>query len=241
MEAAVNEPVNEPRIGGKPPRAPVVAASIRQAVLSGDYVPGQRLVEADLCREYDVGRSVVRAALHELANEGMVELQWHRGARVRQVGAEEAIEIFEVRLVVEGLIAAKAAERAGPEDVARLQWNAAAMRKAVAQLDAVGYTQLNAQCHALIQQIAGHSTAGLIIDRLRTQGVRDRLHGSMPAGRAAASLREHVKIIEAIAAKDPAAAQEAMHEHLDEVVQFLRKKQESEPGAESAQEAYLAP
>jgi DNA-binding GntR family transcriptional regulator len=219
----------------------MLAASIRQAVLSGDYVPGQRLVEVDLCREYGVGRSVVRAALHELANEGMVELQWHRGARVRQVSTEEAVEIFEVRLVVEGLIAAKAAERAGPEDVARLQWNAAAMRKAVAQLDAVGYTQLNDQCHALIQQIAGHTTAGVVIDRLRTQGVRNQLHGSMPPGRAAASLREHVKIIEAIAAKDPAAAQEAMHEHLDEVLQYLRNKLDSQPGADAARPAELAP
>lgn len=233
--------MSEPGIGGKARRAPIVAAGIRQAVLSGEYAPGQRLVEADLCHEYQVGRSVVRAALHDLANEGMVELQWHRGARVRQVGPEEAVEIFEVRLVVEGLIAAKAAERARPEDLARLHCHAAAMRTAVAQLDAVGYSQLDAQCHALIQQIAGHSTASAVMDRLRAQGVRDHLHGSLRPGRAAASLREHVKIIEAIAAKDPAAAQAAMHEHLDEVLQYLRKKRDAAAGTDSAREASLTP
>lgn len=220
--------MGEPDTEGKPRRAPLVAAGIREAVLSGAYVPGQRLVEADLCQQYQVGRSVVRAALHELANDGTVELQWHRGARVRQVGLDEAIEIVEVRMLVEGLVAAKAAERARPEDITRLRWNAAAMRKAVAQLDAASYTQLNGQCHALIQQIAGHTTAGGVLDRLRAQGVRDHLHSTMRPGRTTASLREHVKIIEAVAAKDSAAAQAAMHEHLDEVLRYLRTRRESE-------------
>lgn len=232
----MNDPDTDPKLR----RAPIVAAGIRKAVLAGEYVPGQRLVEADLCQEYQVGRSTVRAALHELANDGMVELQWHRGARVRQVSSDEAIEIFEVRLVVEGLIAAKAAELAGPEDICLLQENAAAMRTAVAQLDAVGYSQLNAECHALIQRIAAHSTAGSVIDRLRTQGVRDHLHSSLQPGRAAASVREHVKIIEAIAAKDPAAAQGAMHEHLDAVLQYLRTKRDENAGSESAASASLS-
>jgi DNA-binding GntR family transcriptional regulator len=223
--------MSEPGIGGKPRRSPIVAAGIRKAVLDGEYVPGQRLVEADLCDEYQAGRSVVRAALHELANEGLVELQWHRGARVRQVSSAEAIEITEVRRVVEGLIAAKAAQRATPEQVAELRRNAEAMRTAVAQLDALGYSELNAQCHVLIRHIAGHTTATTIIERLRGQGVRRQLHAGLRPGRAAVSLRQHVKIIEAIAAGDEKAAEAAMHEHLDDVLQYLHRI--SEPAADS--------
>jgi DNA-binding GntR family transcriptional regulator len=197
------------------------------------------LVEADLCQEYQVGRSVVRAAFNELVNEGIVELQWHRGARVRKVSPEEAIEIVEVRLAVEGLIAAKAAERAGPGDIAELRQNAEAMRRAVAQLDAVGYSQLNTECHALIQRIADHGTASAILDRLRGQGVRHQLHASLRPGRAAASLRQHVKIIEAIAAGDPEAAQAEMQEHLDDVLQYLLRMRDADTASRSP--ASLAP
>src|SRR5690606_4119141 len=97
-----------------------VAARIRRTILSGDVAPGQRLIEADLCELYGASRSAVRQALRELVGEGLVEVERNKGARVRVVTTAEAVEITEVRMVVEGLLAAKAAERVTPAQADRL-------------------------------------------------------------------------------------------------------------------------
>lgn len=207
--------------GGQPP--PSVATAIREAVFNGEFVPGQRLIEADLCAEFHATRSAVRMALQELASEGLVEVQRHRGARVRQVSLAEAIEITEVRRVLEGLLAAKAAIHADAAQVAELRRIGEAMREAAEQLDPLGYSQLNAQLHALIRAAAGHHTATSIIERLRGQLVRHQFRLALQPGRPAVSLRQHQEIIEAIAARDPAAADAAMQAHLDDVLLALRK------------------
>ena len=96
-------------------------AGIREAILSGEFVPNQRLIEADLSERFAAGRAAVRAALLELANEGLIERVQNRGARVRAVSLAEAVEITEVRMVIEGLCAAKAAERITGGDAAELR------------------------------------------------------------------------------------------------------------------------
>jgi DNA-binding GntR family transcriptional regulator len=199
-----------------------VATSIRNAVYRGEYVPGQRLIEADLCAALKVSRSVVRSALQELASEGLVEIQLHKGARVRQVSRAEAIEIIEVRMVVEGLIAAKAARQAKPEQVAELRDIGAAMRQAVADQDALGYSELNARLHAMIRQVSGHGIAATVIERLRGRLVRYQFHLALQPGRPARSLVEHEKIIDAIAAGDPEAAETAMREHIGDILTELQ-------------------
>ena len=75
----------------------------------GPAIPGlrvrayQRLVEVDLCERFGCGRFAVRAAIPVLASEGLVDVQRHRGARVRVIPLAEAVEITEVRLLPEGL------------------------------------------------------------------------------------------------------------------------------------------
>ena len=88
-----------------------VLDALRAAILDGEYAAGQRLVEVDLCERFGCSRFAVRAAIPVLASEGLVELQRHRGARVRIIPLAEAIEITEVRRLLEGLTAARAAER----------------------------------------------------------------------------------------------------------------------------------
>src|SRR4051812_3984945 len=88
-----------------------VGGALRDAILRGEFLPGERLVEAQLMTRFAASRFNVRAALQDLAADGLVEMQRNRGAQVRKVSLDEAVEITEVRMVVEGLIAARAAER----------------------------------------------------------------------------------------------------------------------------------
>ena len=194
---------------------------IRSAITSGEYAPNQRLVEAELAEQFGASRPSVRNALLHLVGEGLVERIANRGARVRAVSLGEAIEITEVRMVLEGLCAAKAAEHATPADHDELRDIGEKMRAAVAAGDVLGYSDLNKRLHARIVALSGQDTARSVIERLRLQNVRHQFRLAMHPGRAAVSMPEHLAIIEAVCAGDPQAAEAAMRVHLRSVITTL--------------------
>ncbi|MDD7941222.1 GntR family transcriptional regulator [Actinomycetospora lutea] len=194
---------------------------VRRAIHEGEFVPNQRLVEADLSVQFGASRAAVRTALVQLAAEGLVERVQNRGARVRAVSLAEAIEISEVRMVVEGLCAAKAAERATDDDLATLRAIAADMRDAVERGDVFGYSELNRRLHATVRAVAGQSVAAGVLDRLRGQNVRHQFRLALLPGRASVSLPQHLEIVEAICARDPGRAEAAMRAHLASVIETL--------------------
>lgn len=200
--------------------APVVDA-IREAITSGDFAPNQRLVEAELSEQFGVSRAAVRNALVQLTTEGLVERIQNRGARVRAVSLQEAIEITEVRMVVEGLCAARAAERATEQEHGELREIGELMQQAVATGDVLGYSETNKRLHALILRISGQETACAVLGRLRGQNVRHQFRLAMHPGRPSVSLPQHLAIIEAIRAGDAEAAESAMRTHLGSVIEAL--------------------
>lgn len=200
--------------------APVVVA-VREAIVRGDFAPNQRLVEADLSAQFSASRASVRAALIELANEGLVERVQNRGARVRSISIPEAVEISEVRMVLESLCARKAAERITAGEVRELKGIGRAMRKAVGSSDVVGYSQLNEQLHRRIREIGGQHTAAQVLERLRAQSVRHQFRLAMRPGRPAVSLPQHLAIIDAICAHEPERADEVTRAHLASVIEAL--------------------
>jgi len=199
----------------------LVRDGLRDQVLRGELAPGQRLVEADLANQFGVTRASVRSALIELATEGIVERPQHRGARIRVVTLDEAIEITECRMALEGLCAAKAAERSTGPAAEELLTLVQTMREVVAAGDVLGYSDLNQQLHQRIREISGQRTAAQTIERLRGQSVRHQFRLALQPGRPAASLVEHERIVAAIANRDPAAAEQAMRAHLRSVIEAL--------------------
>jgi DNA-binding GntR family transcriptional regulator len=208
---------------------PLVEA-IREAIIRGEFVPNQRLVEADLSTQFGASRASVRSALLELTNEGLVERIQNRGARVRAVSLDEAVEISEVRMVLEGLCAAKAAEAVTGEEVRELQDLGQSMRKAVAGGDLLGYSALNQELHRRVREIGGQRTASQLLERLRGQNVRHQFRLAMHPGRPAVSLPEHLAIIEGICTHDPKAAERAARAHLSSVIEALREVDATGPG-----------
>ena len=196
--------------------------ALREAILRGEYLPGERLVEAQLSERFQASRFNVRAALQDLAGEGLVEVQRNRGAHVRKVSLDEAIEITEVRMVLEGLVAARAAERVTAEQAADLDEIGLLMRRAVSAGEFRRYSDLNHRLHALVRGIAGHHTADGIIETLRGQLVRHQFMLSLLPGRPQVSLPQHERIIASIRDHDPKAAEAAMREHIASVIEALR-------------------
>jgi DNA-binding GntR family transcriptional regulator len=201
---------------------PAVTEGLRAAILAGEFAPKQRLIEVDLCERLNTSRFILRAALQELAAQGLVEFQRNRGARVRDVSLAEAIEITEVRILLEGLLAARAAERVTRSDIAMLRRLIKEMRSAVARSELLAYSDLNATLHAAIRDIAAHETAARLLRQLRDQTVRHQFSLSLVPGRPTVSLPQHEAIVAAISARDPAAAERAMHDHLRSVIDAFR-------------------
>lgn len=195
---------------------------IRDAIIHGEYVPNQRLVEADLSDVFSASRATVRTALLQLAGEGLVERLPHRGSRVRAISVEEAIEILEVRIGVEGLCAAKTAASISDEDVAALNRLRAQMVESVAEGDLVEYARLNRYLDERVRELSNHATASDVLARLHAQSVRHQFKLSSRPQRAKVSVLEHASIIDAIVARDPEAAEQAVRSHLLSVIDALR-------------------
>jgi DNA-binding GntR family transcriptional regulator len=205
------------------PARQLALASLRSAIIDGDLAPGQRLVEAELAETLAVTRASVRAALIDLSADGLVERIPNRGARVRAVSLDEAVAITECRLVLEGLCAAKAAASATAAEVERLRAIGHRMSAAVGDGEPLAYSALNRELHLLIAGIAGQPVAADLLRRLNAQIVRHQFRLSLRAGRAHVSLPEHLAIIDAIATRDPDAAEAAARAHLRSVIGALRE------------------
>jgi DNA-binding GntR family transcriptional regulator len=202
---------------------------LRAAISRGDMPPGHRLVEAELAERIGVNRSSVRLALDVLIGDGLVERIPNRGARVRVVSVEEAVATTECRMVLEGLLARKAAERVTGEQVGRLRAHLSAMRDAVQCGDLLKYSDLISQLHGLVRDTARHPVAAGLVDRLQAQVVRHQFQLSLRPGRPQVSLRELTAVVDAIAAGDPDGAESATVAHFRSVVAALSEPT-SHPG-----------
>ncbi len=204
------------------PAAAELTQQIRDAILSGEFVPHQRLIEADLTERFATSRAAVRTALLNLANEGLVERLPNRGARVRAISVEEAVEIVEVRVGLESLCARKAAEHVDEAAAGRLRTLRADIEAAVGRGDLLEYSRLNQEMDREVRELSRHTTAVLLLERLRAQSARHQFRLAFHPGRAAQSAPEHIAIIDAVIAGDPDAAEAATRAHLQGIIELLR-------------------
>jgi DNA-binding GntR family transcriptional regulator len=202
---------------------------LRAAIVNGKLLPGERLLEEELSARLGIGRAAVRMALVRLEHDGLVERERHRGARVRRVSEAEAVEILEARAALEGLAARHAALNADDAAVAGLRQIIADMGCLREAGDLLGLSNANARLHAGILAISGHETAKRLSRALSSQIVRFQYRTVLLPGRSEHSYAEHGDIVEAIAARDPDAAEEAMRRHLLHVAEALRAHDRVEP------------
>jgi DNA-binding GntR family transcriptional regulator len=195
---------------------------LRQAILSGDFAPGQRLIEEELAGTLGVTRQSLRAALLDLTAEGLVERIPNRGARVRIVTPEEAVAITECRMALEALCAAKAAERITDDEAAQLRELAESLKRAVADGNPLKYSELNRELHRRVGVFSGQTVAIGLLERLHAQLVRHQFQLALRPGRPEVSLAEHLAIADAVAGRRPQDADRAVRAHLASVIEALR-------------------
>ena len=192
------------------------------AIVRGDFQPNERLIECDLAKLYGVGRAAIRTALARLAQEGIVEREPNRGAKVRAVSEQEAVETTEVRAVLEGLAARYAARNATDGDIADLRALMVAMDACLAEGDLLGISEHNRRLHNRLLQIANNKTVARLIERLHAQQIRSQYRLFLVPGRPPRAVAEHHAIVDAIASHDPEAAEAAMRNHVAHTVEALQ-------------------
>lgn len=186
-------------------------------------MPNQRLVEAELVPMLRSNRTHVRTALARLEIEGLVVSEPNRGARVRLVTGEEAIEITQARGALEGLVVRQAAQNITKPDKVTLRRIERQMRRAIDAGDLIPYSDLNGQLHAELYRIAGLPIVERLLLNLKSQTVRFQYRPILLPGRPQESIIEHTEIVEAVCAGDPDWAERAMRDHIVEVLAALRR------------------
>jgi DNA-binding GntR family transcriptional regulator len=197
--------------------------ALREAIIRGDIAPDARLVESDISTTFDMTRGAVRTALIRLEQDGLVVREPHRGARVRRVSDEEAVEILQARAVLEGLAAGQAAERIDDAGGARLRACLARQRELLEHGDLLGASDANAELHAALLELSGHGTAIRLINSLSARTVRYQYRTILIPGRSTASVAEHTAIVEAVIAGRPRDAERAMRKHLLNVADAVKR------------------
>lgn len=202
---------------GQPAQASAVdqlIEAIKLRVRAGRFAPGQRLVEADLMRDFHLSRGPIREALRRLAAEGLVRSEPFRGASIVRMSRRQVIELNQIREVLEGFAAAQAAlnidarSRAALARVEKL-WSAKASSRALS------YGEYNRQFHALILEMAGNRELPAFIDRTRLAIFRLQFSTLLhSAGHIERSHADHADIVAAILKGDSRGAESAMRRHV---------------------------
>jgi GntR family transcriptional repressor for pyruvate dehydrogenase complex len=220
------QPLN---VGRREPVSSEVARSLLSYLLAGDIKPGQRMPsERTLAQELGVGRSVVREALKSLTLLGLVEVRQGDGTYLRgtesdllpqsiewglMLGQKRTLDLVEARRYLEEILAGLAASRRTDEDVAVLRGLLTEMRAASSDPDR--FVAADVAFHLRVTHSAGNETLGGVI-----RGVRSLLQVwisrvMQTPENYAPSVAEHVAVLEAIEAADPARATAAMRAHMD--------------------------
>ena len=190
------------------------ANKLRDAILSGFFRPGQRLIEADLCEMMQVSRTSVREALRCLAAEKLITIVPNRGPSVTEITWEEAQEIYDVRAILEGEVAALLAKRATATHRREMQGALADFVRAEQSDDAIGRLTSTSLFYDVMLRGCGNRIIGEMLQGLVARINFLRARSMSQPGRAKYSANEMRRILRAIERKDATGARAAAVEHV---------------------------
>jgi DNA-binding GntR family transcriptional regulator len=210
-------------------RAQAVAERLRDEIGSGALAPGTRLRQLEIAERFGVSTTPVREAFHLLQREGLVRIDAHRGAAVFVPSVADLREYYEIRIPLEALAAAKAAERFPDAGVAELEAMLDEMRETT---DPERYVTLNQRFHATLYASSDRPRLVKLIADLR-DATNAYLHIYATTGLPSPRLdAEHREILAACKARDPQRAATAIEQHLAHSVEHVTSQlQLDRPGA----------
>jgi DNA-binding GntR family transcriptional regulator len=196
--------------------AVAVERAVAQWIFDGELTAGQRLTEQEVALRLGVSRGPVREAFRALEDLGLVQIEKNRGAFVRKIDFEEAIEIHDVYSALEELATRSAALRLTGKKIEELKALVESMDSAAEADDLERYYALNLSFHQSLVQGSGNRRLLNIYSRLLNELHLFRRFGLMQRGEMQRSNFEHRQILEKIAGGDSEGAAEGMRKHTAE-------------------------
>lgn len=197
------------------PLRDVVFNTLRQAILTGELKPGERLMEIHLANKLGVSRTPIREAIRKLELEGLVTMIPRRGAEVAQITEKSMNDVLEVRRALDALCVELACERITQEDTERLRLACEAFENAVRTGDIKKIARADVELHDIIVQATGNQRLVQLINNLSEQMYRYRFEYIKDSTQHQRLIDEHRMIYESIVKKDKEAASQAAHVHID--------------------------
>ena len=198
-----------------------VYLSLKAAILSLAYRPGEVLRKPEICEALGVSRSPVAEAVARLAAEGLVDVVPQSGTFVARFSMEEIRESAFLREALELAAVESVARRVTEDQLIQLRRNLRVQEALVADSDFAGFYQMDAQMHELILSFTGYKRLAGLAETSWVHVNRARQLVLPHPGRVQATLEEHHAIVSALDAHDPEAARIATRHHLGQLLTFL--------------------
>jgi len=207
----------------------IVEQNLRDAIISGEFPPGAHLVDRELCDMFAVSRTVVREAQRSLEAEGLVVILPHKGVFVRQIEYDEAIQIYEVRKVLEALAGELCAVNGTPEEIAQLRAIYEELKATAADPSKLN-VNVKTRFYAALLRGAKNVVLERMLNQLLNYNTQLRVTSLSEPGRLPQMIKEIGLIVEAIENREPQKAWKACLAHVEKACQaatrVLRQREE---------------
>ena len=191
----------------------VVQQELERRIVQGELAPGDKLIEAALAESLGVSRGPVREAFRMLEEAGLVRQEKNRGVFVRDIPLDEALEIYDLRAMMDDDVGRQLAARITPEQLRQVRSMVDAMERAVKAGDADAYHLLNLEFHDTLVAFTGNRKLIALYRRLINELSLFRRRNLADRTQLPVSASEHRGIVKAIASGDADAAGRAMRQH----------------------------
>ncbi|NLL93584.1 MAG: GntR family transcriptional regulator [Clostridiales bacterium] len=205
------------------PLRDVVFNTLREAILTGDLEPGERLMEIKLADKLGVSRTPIREAIRKLELEGLVNMTPRKGAVVAEISKEDLQNVLEVRRVLEQLAVELACKRMCPEDEEALETNLEVFKKAIETNNPTDIAKLDVEFHDIIYMATKNARLIQILFNIREQMYRYRLEYIKDQDTRYTVVKDHAKIIAALKDKKVEEAKKIIISHIEQQEKTIKK------------------
>lgn len=197
-----------------------VFEALKEMISDFRFRPGAWINVEELAKELGVSRTPVWEAVRRLEQQGLLINVPNRGVFMRELTPEMALELYSVREVLEGMAGRLAARRMDGQVLKQMEKCLGKQRRAIENNDMVGYSRLDYEFHAAIYENCGNAYLQEVLEGCKNkmrplsthiEPIIDRLY------------QDHVEVLEALKAKDPAQTEKKLRKHIQEMIRLIEK------------------
>lgn len=198
-----------------------VYKELRESIMTGFFLPGEKLTEELVAGTFNTSRSTVRLCLSMLERDGIVTLEPRRGFMVSKISIDEALELLEARSRIESYVGRLAAKRITDAELGEMKILLQEMKQSIEVRDFDRYSLLNTKFHGIIYKSAANKGLEYVSLQLKTKMIRLQYKISYIKDRPERSNREHAEIYESLKRRDEAGSEKLLKAHIEGIMEVL--------------------